>query len=436
MILVIRARACRADVPFTPDGRVDVVTTGALLNVTVNVSVLSEVDDEDVVEPEDVAKLEALVNVVLDKIVEVVLRRFDQGPPNKAELLPVTGDEELKLEVFGTVELSGLDDSKELVLLELKFVNTADDGVMSVILLLNEVFSAKVEVPTGGVIKAGPLVELDDDADVVALLLLELEEELNPGIIRERVVDELAVGEVLLSKLVDKLDVAFTPNDSNIDNVLTTELEFVGDRVELVIGKSGVALGEIELVESVVDKLVKFLEEDPLEITGTKFVELRTIDTLDEGAGAMGIENVPVAMLDDADDGFEMTTGDEGTSLELIVLDVAEGAESGSVLPAEIEGPAMTEDDKLLEGAAGGIVAVIVVVRSELDLTVVVVSTLRPLLVAGSGSDTVKAPLDAVVAEFDGMEGLSLQAIDGSDATGNDVAPPTMVVMVLVDVVI
>jgi hypothetical protein len=348
----------------------------------------------------------------------------------------VTGDEELKLEVFGTVELSGLDDSKELVLLELKFVNTADDGAMSVILLLNEVFSAKVEVPTGGVIKAGPLVELDDDADVVALLLLELEEELNPGIIRERVVDELAVGEVLLSKLVDKLDVAFTPNDSNIDNVLTTELEFVGDRVELVIGKSGVALGEIELVESVVDKLVKFLEEDPLEITGTKFVELRTIDTLDEGAGAMGIENVPVAMLDDADDGFEMTTGDEGTSLELIVLDVAEGAESGSVLPAEIEGPAMTEDDKLLEGAAGGIVAVIVVVRSELDLTVVVVSTLRPLLVAGSGSDTVKAPLDAVVAEFDGMEGLSLQAIDGSDATGNDVAPPTMVVMVLVDVVI
>ena len=103
--------------------------------------------------------------------------------------------------------------------------------------------------------------------------------------------------------------------------------------------------------------------------------------------------------------------------------------------PAGLDGAVAREDRKLPDEATGGTVIAVVVVRLELTRMVVVVSTLEIPPVMSSGSETVKRPLAAVV-KLDVVDDLPPDPICGSDGVWNDVAPPTMVVVVLIKVVI
>ena len=314
MTLVIKARACRADVALTPGGGVEVITTGAFVNVTVDVSVLNG-DDGKEGGPEDARRLEALASIVLDEELEVVLTRFDEVSPGVAELLPVIrGNGDVRLDVLDTVALDTLGATRELVLLKLVLIGVADDGIMSDVLLLDEPLNARVGVLDDGVIIVGLLVEISD-IDVMAILLVELEERLNPELTKLLVDDGPKFGGRLLSRLVEKLDVRFTVSEGNAENVPTTELKLVVVRLELGVRKDDEALGGTRLVESDADRLAGPLGDDPLEIVGTDFVELGAIDTLEEGAGDRllvkddigGTENedAPGTMLGNADDSVE-----------------------------------------------------------------------------------------------------------------------------------
>ncbi|KAF3052118.1 hypothetical protein E8E11_010910 [Didymella keratinophila] len=123
MTLVISARACKTEVPLLLVERVDVTTTGALVKVTVEVNVLSEVERDVVLElfmgragggPGGAlgAAGEAEDNTALTEKV----RRSDEG--KLCELLDVVALTELDRWSPGDARLIDMENEVEMTLLD------------------------------------------------------------------------------------------------------------------------------------------------------------------------------------------------------------------------------------------------------------------------------------------------------------------------------
>lgn len=126
--LVIRARASRAAVEFFSGAPVDVINTGRLVSVTVDVNAMANVEDAVLFKPFDGPpvgangpaldeididgevnmlgyELSALLDHSKDVFVDVALRKNDDGAPNNSELLLVFMESsELEVRLIEVVE--------------------------------------------------------------------------------------------------------------------------------------------------------------------------------------------------------------------------------------------------------------------------------------------------------------------------------------------
>ena len=396
--LVIRPRACRADVPLDPRGAVVVITIGALLNVTVDVSVLREVDNGVVLEllkgtiagvlgtaldtaedngnvdlmtdelgASNAEELSRLLDVVLDATLDVTLIGIDEGVPGSGRPLPMTEDSKLGLEGSAIVELNVLDNDRVLTILDVVLIKTDDDAPTGVALLLDEVLNAMTEVVRGGVPMMKTLVEPSgDDIDVVKILL-EVVEAVKPGTIRVVVIREPTTSEVLAIAVDGKIEVTLASSEDSVSRVPIVELEFPVGTTKLAVEESGLGA---DVLEGDVDKLARPLDSGPVEDDGIELAKDRMSEK-DDGYETPGSENedvpwaldVPRGMFDRDDDGKEMTVWDEGTSTGVVTLGVESGAEGSSVLLDDVVDALGPDTDEPLEvGRAGDVVAVIIVI--------------------------------------------------------------------------
>ncbi|KAF2631379.1 hypothetical protein BU25DRAFT_454834 [Macroventuria anomochaeta] len=385
-------------------------------------------------------ELSRLLDIVPDVVLDVALMKIDKEPTGAVRLLPVTGDDsERELRGPTVAELNMLD--KELTLLEVVFVKTADDAPTGVALLLDEALDGTVEGLGDGVTLAAALVGLDCDEVAVPRILLELVEVLKLGPMRVVVVDRLAAGGMLANTLVEGLDVELGSNEVSIDRVPTVELEFPVGAIEPEVGADGF---RFDVVGDGTDELVRLPDNTPLDVTGVELVvnEMSGEDDADEISNrddedVASVLDVPGEMLGEVGDGIGTTIEDEGTASDSVELAVDSDAEAGSVLSKAIDVGGGADAEELLEaGVTGDVVAVIVIVWPELVCVIVDVKAPGALLLVGCDSDTVKPPLDGVTAELAGVDEPPLESDDCNGGIANDVAPLMMVVAELIDVVI
>lgn len=444
-ILVISARACRADVPLSLGGGVDVTTTGALGKVTVEIKVLREVDDDvvlelfagreggapvialgttgeagdvevltDEVRRRDEEELSELLNVA---ILDVVLTKLDEGKPVNVRLLLETG-----------VEV-------ELTLLDVAFAKPADDDATSVALLLDGVFGAMRELANGGVGSAGELVEVDINKGT----LLELIELLKPGAVRMVVVEEVAISEVVVNTFVDELSVEMDPNDGRVCGVPIVGAKVPPDTVELAVGASEL---RVDVDASSNDDVAMPPDDNPLEnsdvvLAGSKVLREEDADDMsDKGSeDAFGVSDVPIAVLGKEDDGVGVTT-DDGISPDVVVVGAVSGVDGSSVSVSDVDLVlGISPDEMLGNEAARDDVAMVAIICPEPICGDVVGLPPTGLSVAGSGSDIVKPPLDDLTAELVPVAENPFE-VDDIEGVGKDVALPTIEVAVLVDIAI
>jgi hypothetical protein len=340
-----------------------------VVNVTVDVNKLRKFDGgvgppKDEAAERDNAELELSNALVLPELTprdeeEVGLLNsrvptLDRGLiENVRPLFAIEEDCELEPRKLSTAELDTLNEAKELALLEVMFVRTANGEEIEVALLLVVLLNARVEVLRGVVTMMGVSFELKDEAGGLATTLPELPTELNPGKMRVVVEKKLATVEVLGIVLVEELDVAgISSTEENVDKKPDIELELTIDIVKLVTGNNDAEFGELDAVtEGKADKLADVLKNVPLEVVG---VELFGGDASDEGVSnekeAVGLGKDPDAvgmMLDDMGGRVELATKFVETSPDVVPLSF--GGEStlpdkdGSLDDGSDEEPPMVE---------------------------------------------------------------------------------------------
>lgn len=393
--------------------------------MTVDVNVLRAADDE--------MRLVVALDVMLTEPGKT-------SPGNVGLLLATDGGEESRLIELEITELDRLDGEKELMLLDVVFVKITDDGLLSVILLLDIVIGV-VEKSGGGVMMAEVLVELDDDTERLDMLLLELADEFNPGASRVVVVRVVADDGMLTITMTEEVDIILLSVEGSDEELPKVELRSAVEIAELAIGEGEGTFEALDEAGSDAEELVTPLDDSSLGTVKKELVVPKLPgnnggdNTLDEETTVnAGDEVVPDTIPEVGIEDVKVTSNNEEIStrdVEPVADDGEEGSDVVSVESGYVENPKNGE----LTGAAGD-VAVMIVVDPELIIVNVVMTTLALLLTVGPGSGTVKPPLDGLATVLEDFGGLPAGAVEDGDETAKDVAPPTMVVSVLTDVVI
>jgi hypothetical protein len=370
----------------------------------------------------DADELTKLLDVLL-----VVLTRFDDELTGNVNAPLIAGEgSELEFDVLGR---KGLDVRDNVVLLELVFAKTADDGAVSVAMLLDVVVNIIVDLPTDGVMVSEVLIELKDEAEDATIRLLELETEIKPGDwVELAVAKELTAGRLPSTVLIAVLDV----------NPVVSEDRPV---VEAVVVVTVDVAEKDEVTSRRLDAMTGGEIDEPVEPPSDVEPEVTEARLLGEDSnGDVGLNMGEEVVGNELNDGdvvldidADMTTEEADTGSDDVVPgDGGCVAEDSAVPDAgdDVDADTSSKDDVLGTGARSETVVVKVVVCPEVMSVSIVVNTLVELVVDSPGNDTEKSPSYDVTLEPDVPVKDLWELVDEGD--GGDVLP-TIVVIVLVN---
>jgi hypothetical protein len=401
MTLVINAWACRTDVPLLLVERVDGTTTAALVKATVEVNVLSEVDNGVVLElfmgkasGRSGAAFGTATAAEDDETLREEVRRGDQK--KACELLDAVALTRLDGVSPGNAGLFDVGKELEMILLDVALLGPPGANEMSVaallLLVLEVMFWGK-----GGLVNAGA-------GGIVTPVRLDLCEEIAPAIdvlrgsvgVKSVVVNEVTRTDVLMEE-ISELIVELNPDDDRAGCVPIVKVELPLETAEL-----DVAVGELRL-----DVGIMFggtVSDEVPSVDAIEDNEALDMDDADDSAevGAVDVNGVgdgEARLFDEAGDDVDSVMENE-EDRDVAPSGDDSGVEGSGAAVNDVNPTLGRELIVLLEsGALGDNTAAVLIVWPELLRVDVVVLPLEGPPVSGSGSDAVKRPLDRRVIE-------------------------------------